>query len=87
MEYNKYLVLLCLFNEILETKELNSRDIITKYNINNRQMWSYIKNLKEYFEKFTNMTLIYDRRKIQSYINALWKTNPVNRVCFFIFGI
>ena len=57
MEYSKNMVLLCLFEELINTNKLNPKDIVEKYKINNRQMWSYIKNLKEYFEKFINKTI------------------------------
>ena len=47
MEYSKNMVLLCLFEELINTNKLNPKDIVEKYKINNRQMWSYIKNLTE----------------------------------------
>lgn len=65
MEYSKNIVLLCLFNELKKNNKLNPKDIINRYNINNRQMWGYIKNIKEYLELFTTNRLIYDKvRKI-----------------------
>ena len=48
MELKKYLILLCLYDEIVKNKQLDPKNILEKYPINNRQMWSYIKNLKEY---------------------------------------
>ncbi len=60
MEYTKYIVLLCLFDELTRQKELDPKMITTKYNINNRQMWNYIKNIKEYFDSFTTNKLTYD---------------------------
>lgn len=60
MEYKKYLILLCLYDELKQTRKLDPKKILSKYEINNRQMWSYIKNLKEYFKKYQNETLLYD---------------------------
>jgi len=60
MEYKKYLILLCLYDELKQTRKLDPKMILSKYEINNRQMWSYIKNLKEYFQKYQNKTLLYD---------------------------
>ena len=60
MEYSKNMVLLCLFEELINTNKLNPKDIVEKYKINNRQMWSYIKNLKDYFETFKNKTIEYN---------------------------
>ncbi len=60
MEYKKYLILLCLYDELKQTRKLDPKMILSKYEINNRQMWSYIKNLKEYFKKYQNETLLYD---------------------------
>lgn len=60
MELKKYLILLCLYDEIVKNKQLDPKNILEKYPINNRQMWSYIKNLKEYFKEFTNQKLVYD---------------------------
>ena len=60
MEYKKYLILLCLYDELKQTRKLDPKMILSKYEINNRQMWSYIKNLKEYFQKYQNETLLYD---------------------------
>lgn len=60
MEYKKYLILLCLYDELKQTRKLDPKSILSKYEINNRQMWSYIKNLKEYFKKYQNETLVYD---------------------------
>ncbi len=60
MEFSKYIVLLCLFEEIVKTRKLDPKSILEKYPINNRQMWSYIKNLKEYFEEFTDLKLVYN---------------------------
>ena len=60
MEYKKYLILLCLYDEIRQTRQLDPKKILSKYEINNRQMWSYIKNLKEYFKNYQNETLVYD---------------------------
>lgn len=62
MELKKYLILLCLYDEIMKTRQLNPKKILEKYPINNRQMWSYIKNLKEYFNEFTELNLLYDPR-------------------------
>lgn len=60
MELKKYLILLCLYDEVVKNRQLDPKNILEKYPINNRQMWSYIKNLKEYFKKFTNQNLVYD---------------------------
>ena len=60
MEYSKYIVLLCLNDELCVKGELDPKEIVEKYNINNRQMWSYIKNLKEYYSMFKNKTLVYN---------------------------
>ena len=60
MEYSKNMVLLCLFEELINTNKLNPKDIVEKYKINNRQMWRYIKNLKEQFETFKNKTIEYN---------------------------
>lgn len=60
MEYKKYLILLCLYDELKQTRKLDPKMILSKYEINNRQMWSYIKNLKEYCKKYQNETLLYD---------------------------
>lgn len=60
MELKKYLILLCLYDEIMKTRQLDPKKILEKYPINNRQMWSYIKNLKEYFKEFTELNLLYD---------------------------
>lgn len=60
MELKKYLILLCLYDEIVKNRQLDPKNILEKYPINNRQMWSYIKNLKEYFKEFTNQNLVYD---------------------------
>jgi len=60
MEYSKYIVLLCLNDELSVKGELDPKEIVEKYNINNRQMWSYIKNLKEYYSMFKNKTLVYN---------------------------
>lgn len=62
MELKKYLILLCLYDEIVKNKQLDPKNILEKYPINNRQMWSYIKNLKEYFKEFTNQNLVYDSK-------------------------
>ena len=63
MEYSKNIILLCLFNELKKNNILNPKDIVDKYNINNRQMWGYIKNIKEYLDLFTSNKLIYDKTK------------------------
>ena len=63
MEYSKNIVLLCLFNELKKNNILNPKDIVDKYNINNRQMWGYIKNIKEYLDLLTSNKLIYDKTK------------------------
>ena len=47
MQGSKNIVLLCLFDELSKTNKLDPKEIIKNYKINNRQMWSYIKNLKE----------------------------------------
>ena len=47
MEYSKYIVLLCLNDELSVKGELDPKEIVEKYNINNRQMCCYI--LKFYF--------------------------------------
>lgn len=60
MELKKYLILLCLYDEIVKNRQLDPKNILEKYPINNRQMWSYIKNLKEYFKEFYNQNLVYD---------------------------
>lgn len=61
MEYSKNIVLLCLFDELKNSKKLNPKDIIEKYNINNRQMWRYIKNIREYLNSFSSNKLMYDK--------------------------
>jgi hypothetical protein len=58
MFFSKYIVLLCLYEELEKNKQIDPKAIINKFEINNRQMWSYIKNLKEYY--FT--------QKIKSYL-------------------
>ena len=63
MEYSKNIVLLCLFDELKNSKKLNPKDIIKKYNINNRQMWRYINNIREYLNAFSFEKLIYDKVK------------------------
>lgn len=63
MEYSKNIVLLCLFDELKNSKKLNPKDIIKKYNINNRQMWRYINNIREYLNAFSSEKLIYDKVK------------------------
>lgn len=63
MEYSKNIVLLCLFDELKNSKKLNPKDIIEKYNINNRQMWRYINNIREYLNAFSSEKLIYDKVK------------------------
>jgi len=60
MQSSKNIVLLCLFDELSKNNKLNPKEIVQKYNINNRQMWIYIKNLKEYYSTYTNKILIYD---------------------------
>ena len=60
MQFNKNIVLLCLFYELLKTNKLDPKIIVEKYEINNRQMWRYIKNLKDYFSLCTDKSLEYD---------------------------
>ena len=64
MQLSKSIVLLCLFNELQNTNQIDPKKIIEQYDINNRQMWGYIKNLKEYYTLFSNKTLIYECVKI-----------------------
>lgn len=61
MEYSKNIVLLCLFDELKNTGKLTPKDIIEKYDINNRQMWRYIKNIREYLNSFSSNKLMYDK--------------------------
>lgn len=61
MEYSKNIVLLCLFNELQNTSQLKPKDIMEKYNINNRQMWRYINNIRDYLNLFSTNKLIYDK--------------------------
>jgi predicted transcriptional regulator len=60
MFFSKYIVLLCLYEELEKNKQINPKEIINKFEINNRQMWSYIKNLKEYYFTQKNQELSYD---------------------------
>lgn len=60
MKFSKPIVLLCLFNELEKTSKLIPMDIINKYNINRRQMWRYIKEIKKFYKLFQNKSLIYD---------------------------
>lgn len=60
MKFSKPIVLLCLFNELEKTSKLIPMDIINKYNINRRQMWRYIKEIKKFYELFQKKSLIYD---------------------------
>ena len=60
MFFSKYIVLLCLYEELEKNKQIDPKDIINKFEINNRQMWSYIKNLKEYYLTQKNQELSYD---------------------------
>lgn len=60
MFFSKYIVLLCLYEELEKNKQIDPKEIITKFEINNRQMWSYIKNLKEYYLTQKNQELSYD---------------------------
>lgn len=68
MQLSKSIVLLCLFNELQNTNQLDPKKIIEQYDINNRQMWGYIKNLKEYYILFSNKTLIYNTSKKKYYL-------------------
>lgn len=61
MEYSKNIVLLCLFNKLQNTSQLKPKDIMEKYNINNRQMWRYINNIRDYLNLFSTNKLIYDK--------------------------
>ena len=60
MKFSKSIVLLCLFDELEKTSKLIPMDIINKYNINRRQMWRYIKEIKNFYKLFHNKSLIYD---------------------------
>lgn len=60
MKFSKSIVLLCLFDELEKTNKLIPMDIINKYNINRRQMWRYIKEIKNFYKLFNNKSLIYD---------------------------
>jgi len=70
MQSSKNIVLLCLFDELSKNNKLNPKEIVQKYNINNRQMWSYIKNLKEYYSTYTNKILIYDTSNKKYYLKS-----------------
>lgn len=60
MFFSKYIVLLCLYEELEKNKQIDPKEITKKFEINNRQMWSYIKNLKEYYLTQKNQELSYD---------------------------
>lgn len=68
MKYSKSIVLLCLFDELEKTNILSPRDIINKYNINRRQMWRYIKEIKKFYKEFRNKSLIYNISKKSYYV-------------------
>ena len=68
MQGSKNIVLLCLFDELSKTNKLDPKEIIKNYKINNRQMWSYIKNLKECYSLYTDKSLVYDASKKKYYL-------------------
>ena len=72
--YNKSIVILWICRQLEERNQITTQEIIREFNINNKQVWHYICNLKEFYATFTSKALLYSKKERIYYL----KSSPVS---------
>lgn len=68
--YNKSIVILWMYRQLEEKNQITTKEIIQRFNINSKQVWHYIYNLKEFYATFTSKSLLYSKKERIYYLKS-----------------
>lgn len=57
----KVIVILWVFDVLNKNRKITSKQIFDQFDITERQLWSYMADVKKYYKEFGSDVLVYDK--------------------------